>query len=70
MVSIGLIGLGTVGSGVYEVLLNESKRIKESSGLDISIKKILVKEGIPFVPSFLVAFVITFIFGNPLMLLL
>ena len=34
------------------------------------IKKILVKEGIPFVPSFLVAFVITFIFGNPLMLLL
>ena len=33
------------------------------------VRKILVKEGIPFVPSFLIAFVITFIFGNPLMLL-
>ena len=31
------------------------------------VKKILIKEGIPFVPSFLVAFVVTFIFGNPLM---
>ena len=28
------------------------------------VRKILIKEGIPFVPSFLVAFVITFIFGN------
>lgn len=28
------------------------------------IKKILIKEGIPFVPSFLVAFVITYFFGN------
>ncbi|MBI4143457.1 prepilin peptidase [Candidatus Woesearchaeota archaeon] len=33
------------------------------------IKKILIKEGIPFVPSFLVAFVTTLIFGNPLVLL-
>jgi len=33
------------------------------------IKKILVKEGIPFVPSFLIAFIVTFIFGNPLMLM-
>ena len=30
------------------------------------VKKILIKEGIPFVPSFLIAFVITIIFGNPL----
>lgn len=34
------------------------------------IKKILIKEGIPFVPSFLAAFVITSIFGNTLMLVL
>ncbi len=34
------------------------------------VKKILIKEGIPFVPSFLVAFVITLIFGNLLMLLI
>ena len=31
------------------------------------IKKILIKEGIPFVPSFFIAFIITFILGNPLM---
>ena len=34
------------------------------------IKKILVKEGIPFVPSFLVAFIVTLVLGNPLMWLL
>jgi len=34
------------------------------------IKKILIKEGIPFVPSFLIAFVMTFLIGNPLMWLL
>ncbi len=28
------------------------------------IKKILIKEGVPFVPSFLIAFVVTLIFGN------
>ena len=31
------------------------------------IEKILIKEGIPFVPSFFIAFIVTFIFGNPLM---
>ena len=31
------------------------------------VKKILIKEGIPFVPSFLIAFVVTLLFGNPLM---
>ena len=34
------------------------------------VKKILIKEGIPFVPSFLIAFVITLLFGNFLLLLL
>ena len=28
------------------------------------VKKILIKEGIPFVPSFFVAYVITLIYGN------
>jgi len=32
------------------------------------VRKILIKEGIPFVPSFLMSFVITLIFGNPLVL--
>ncbi len=33
------------------------------------IKKILIKEGIPFVPSFFIAFVVTWIFGSPLIFL-
>ena len=28
------------------------------------IKKVLIKEGIPFVPSFLMGFVVTLVFGN------
>ena len=31
------------------------------------IKKVLIKVGIPFVPSFLVAYIITLFFGNVLM---
>ncbi|HLC60197.1 MAG TPA: A24 family peptidase [Candidatus Nanoarchaeia archaeon] len=34
------------------------------------IGKILIKEGIPFVPSFLIAFIITFLFGNPMIWIL
>ncbi|MEK6892342.1 MAG: A24 family peptidase [Nanoarchaeota archaeon] len=34
------------------------------------VGKILIKEGIPFVPSFLIAFIITFFFGNPMIWLI
>ncbi len=34
------------------------------------VKKILIKEGIPFVPSFLIAFVITLLYGNWILLFL
>ena len=34
------------------------------------IKQVLVKEGIPFIPSFLLAFIITYIWGNLMFLLL
>jgi len=34
------------------------------------IKKVLVKEGIPFVPSFLIALIISLIFGNVILLLI
>lgn len=42
------------------------KQIKKLIGFykQGKIKRILIKEGIPFVPSFLVAFVVTLIFGN------
>ena len=33
------------------------------------VKKILIKEGIPFVPSFFVAYVITLLYGNLVTLL-
>ncbi len=33
------------------------------------IKKVLIKVGIPFVPSFLIAYLITIVYGNLLMLL-
>lgn len=34
------------------------------------IKKILIKDGIPFVPSFLIAFIATLIFGNVILLII
>lgn len=47
----------------------EKKQIRKLIKLNRQgkVKKILIKEGIPFVPSFLIAFIATFIFGNPLL---
>jgi len=44
----------------------EKKKIKKLIKLYKArkIKKILIKEGIPFVPSFLIAYIITLIYGN------
>ena len=39
-VKIGLIGFGTIGEGVYELLKSNGKMIKEKTGLDLEIKKI------------------------------
>ncbi len=44
MINVGLIGLGTVGSGVTKILFSERERIKALTGLDISITKIAVKD--------------------------
>ena len=44
MVNIALIGLGTVGTGVLEILTKERQRIKENTGCEFNIKKILVKD--------------------------
>lgn len=48
----------------------EKKQIKQLIQLKRKglIKKVLIKEGIPFVPSFLIAFIITLWFGNWLLL--
>ncbi|MBW2999971.1 prepilin peptidase [Candidatus Woesearchaeota archaeon] len=48
----------------------EKKQIKQLIELykKKKIKKVLVKEGIPFVPSFLIAFIVTYFVGNLVML--
>jgi len=45
-INIGIIGLGTIGSGVVETLRKKHKFIKEHSGLDIVIKRICDKSPI------------------------
>ncbi|HZJ76538.1 MAG TPA: homoserine dehydrogenase, partial [Oscillospiraceae bacterium] len=42
MIKIGLLGLGTVGSGVYEILSNKKSIIKEQTKKTVEISKILV----------------------------
>lgn len=44
MKKIGLLGFGTVGSGVYEIINKRSKELKKSTGEDIEICKILVRD--------------------------
>lgn len=43
-IKIALLGLGTVGTGVYELLIKNSDLIKERTGIKPIIKKILVKD--------------------------
>ncbi|MEZ4357347.1 MAG: homoserine dehydrogenase [Eubacteriales bacterium] len=43
-VNIDLLGLGNVGSGVYKILSGNKKDIMHREGLDINIKKILVRD--------------------------
>lgn len=47
----------------------EKKQIKKLIELykQKKIKKVLIKEGIPFVPSFLVAFIVSYLWGNVLL---
>lgn len=41
MINIAILGYGTVGSGVYEVIEKNAKSIKRKSGKEIVVKKIL-----------------------------
>lgn len=43
MINIGLMGLGTVGSGVYEIINNRRRFFEDEIGEKIKIKKVLVK---------------------------
>lgn len=44
MVNVGLIGLGTVGSGVAKILFSEHDRIRAATGLDIRVRRIAVRD--------------------------
>lgn len=43
-VKIGILGLGTVGSGVFELLTKNANLIEERAGVRITVKKVLVKD--------------------------
>ncbi|MCS7150437.1 MAG: homoserine dehydrogenase [Caldimicrobium sp.] len=43
-INIALLGLGTVGQGVYELWLRHRERLREKVGVDLEIKKILVRD--------------------------
>lgn len=44
MISVGILGNGTVGTGVVELIHKNFKNIKERTGKEITISKILVKD--------------------------
>ena len=44
MIKVGLLGLGTVGSGVYEIIRDKAEGIKNVTGKDVVISKILDKD--------------------------
>lgn len=42
-ITVGLLGLGTVGSGVYEWIVENQQLLLEKTGCRVSVKKILVR---------------------------
>ena len=57
--------VGPKDFGISNKQIAELKKLKAKG----KINKILIKEGIPFIPSFFLAFVVTLIFGNILSLI-
>jgi homoserine dehydrogenase len=43
-IGIGLLGLGTVGSGVAEVLITKAEGLTEQAGFSLVLKKVLVRD--------------------------
>lgn len=43
IIKIGLLGLGTVGRGVYRLLTDNAENIKQRTGADLQISRILVR---------------------------
>jgi homoserine dehydrogenase len=43
-IGVGLLGLGTVGRGVYRILTDNNKMIEKRAGVSIAVKKVLVRD--------------------------
>ncbi|MBI2095176.1 MAG: homoserine dehydrogenase [Candidatus Omnitrophica bacterium] len=43
IINVGLLGLGTVGAGVYEILVSQRRRIQEKTGVRVAVKKVGVR---------------------------
>jgi Flp pilus assembly protein protease CpaA len=56
----GKVITGPKDLGISKEQIARLKRLK--------VRKVLIKEGIPFVPSFLIAFIFTMLFGNAVLL--
>ena len=39
MIKVGLLGIGNVGTGVYEIIKNKAEGIKKVTGKDVVITK-------------------------------
>ena len=44
IVQVGLLGFGTVGSGVVQIFQNNAALMARKTGTDLKIKKILLKQ--------------------------
>ena len=44
MFSVAILGFGTVGSGVYEVIKENNALLKEKTGEEIAVKRYLTLE--------------------------
>lgn len=44
MIKLGLLGLGTVGSGVYEIVTKKQEMMKAATGSSVEIAKIVVRD--------------------------
>ncbi len=44
VIKIGMLGMGTVGSGVASIILNDSAMLQERTGMEIQLKRVLVRD--------------------------
>ncbi len=81
MIKMAPVSKLTEGDWVVKDVMHKGKRVAGPKDLGISlkqiqklkrlkIKKVLIKQGIPFVPSFLIGFILTLIYGNLFLLLI